>query len=162
MSRNLRGSVTETSVISSVEYVFMNSEIINSYKFQYQSYISIEFRFHSFLITHSRENSWASLVAHWERIRLPVKETQVQLLVGKDAARSRATESAPQLLSLNLGACESQLLKPKHALQQIEACALHLESSPSSLQLEKILHSNEDPAQPNLNKNFLKKRTQKA
>ena len=49
MSRNLRGSVTETSVISSVECVFMNSEIINSYKFQYQSYISIEFKFHIFL-----------------------------------------------------------------------------------------------------------------
>ena len=35
---------------------------------------------------------------------------------------------------------------------QWETCALQLESSPRSLQLEKSLHSNEDPAHPKINK----------
>ena len=50
-------------------------------------------------------------------------------------------------------------LQPRaHDLQQEkplqwEACALHLESSPQSPQLEKSLCSNEDPAQPKININ---------
>ena len=42
--------------------------------------------------------------------------------------------------------------KPVHCTQRV---------APASLQLEKILHSNEDPAQPNGSKDFFKKRTQK-
>lgn len=64
MSRNLHGSVTETSVISSVECVFMNSEII-VISFNINHIYQLNLNFIVFLITHARENSWASLEAHW-------------------------------------------------------------------------------------------------
>ena len=63
--------------------------------------------------------------------------------------------------SRNYRAHRSQLLKPVHprgrALQlekppQWEAHALQVESSPHSPQLEKSSHSSEDPAQPEINK----------
>lgn len=48
MSGNLRGSLAETSTTSSLEWVFMNSEIINSefvISFKYQLYVlSLNFR----------------------------------------------------------------------------------------------------------------------
>ena len=94
----------------------------------------------------------ASLVAQWWRIRLPMQEMQVQSLVREDPTCCRATEP----LSHKHRARALQALKPEcpracalqqEKPQQWEARAPRPESRPLSLQLEKSLHSNEDPAQ---------------
>ena len=77
----------------------------------------------------------------------------------------------PQLLVLCSRAHQLQLLRPKRPrarapqqerLLQCEACALQLESSLHSPQLEERPRSNEDPAQPQINKvNFFLKKALK-
>ena len=90
-----------------------------------------------------------------------MQETRVWSLIPEDTACLKA----PKPVRHNYWACDPepcklQLLKPTcptaRALQQEkppqpEAQALHLESSPHSPQLEKSLHSSEDPAQPEIN-----------
>ena len=56
----------------------------------------------------------------------------------------------PQLLKLCSRAWEPQLLSPLPAITEV--CAPQLESSPCLPQPEKSPHSNEDPAQPKINK----------
>ena len=62
---------------------------------------------------------------------------------------------APQLLSLYSGAWELRLLKPACP----RACVPQQESSPHSPKPEKSSSSDEDPAQPKINKqNYIKKK----
>ena len=70
----------------------------------------------------SKVRAWASLVAQWLRIRLPVQATQVRALVWEDATCRGATKPlchnywarALEPSSHNYGACVPQLLKPAH------------------------------------------------
>ena len=93
----------------------------------------------------------------------PANEGDMGLI--PDTARSHMLQSnqahEPQLLSLSSRAWEQQLLKTTHpradVLQQENplqwgACALQLENSRHSTQLEKTVWHNEDPAQPKINK----------
>ena len=58
---------------------------------------------------------WASLVAQWLRIRLPMQGARVRTLGLEDPTCCRATKArVPQLLSLPSRVCEPQLLKPTH------------------------------------------------
>ena len=106
----------------------------------------------------------ASLVAQWERIYLPVQETQVRSLTWKipcavgQLGPCTTTSLCSRAWSHKYWAHEPQLLKPtcpracapqQGKLLQREACALQLESSPRSPQLEKSpCSNNKDPAQP--------------
>ena len=101
----------------------------------------------------------ASLVAHWWRIHLPMQEIRVQSLVWEDPTWHRATRPTChnygahvlEPRSCNYWAQVPQLLKPASPhifAPQQEACTPQLKNSSCSLQLEKNLHSNEDPAPP--------------
>ena len=61
-------------------------------------------------------------------------------------------------IELVLQSEEPQILEPvhskSHAPQQEKPVHCHLETSPCSWQLERSLHSNEDPAQPKIYKIF--------
>ena len=81
---------------------------------------------------------WASLVAQWLRIRLPMQGTQVRALVREDPTYCRATKPA----SHNYWACVPQLLKPTR-LEPV----LHNKRSHHS---EKPTHCNKDPMQPKI------------
>ena len=69
---------------------------------------------------------------------------------------------APEQLSLSTattkpvlqspGAATTEVQAPRAHAPQREACTLPLESTPHSPQLEKSMHSNEDPAWPKVNK----------
>ena len=101
-----------------------------------------------------------------------MQETQVQSLVQEDSTCCGATKPvhhsywfcALEPRNHNYQAHELQLLKPscpgarvsQEKPQKWEAWAPQLESSPHSLQLEKSPCSNEDLAQPNINKYILK------
>ena len=59
---------------------------------------------------HQNNNSGASLVAQWLRIRLPMQGTRVRALVQEDPICCRETKP----LHHNYWACVPQLLKPTH------------------------------------------------
>ena len=117
---------------------------------------------------------WASLVAHWWTICLPIRETWVLSLIQEDPmfCGSANQPHVPQLLGLCSRAQEPQLLSPPAATAEARAPgapaprqekpaprggrAPQLESSPRSPQQEKGPRSNEGPAQPNINKHMLK------
>ena len=81
--------------------------------------------------------SWTSLVVQWLRLYLPMQGTQVWSLLWEDAT------------------CHGEIKLVHH---NYLACALQQESSLWSLQLEKSLSSNKDPAQSKINKYvYLKK-----
>ena len=97
-----------------------------------------------------RKSLRGSLVAQWQRIRLPMPETWVRSLGWEDPRYQ-----APQLLSLCFGAQEPQLLKPMPpkacAPQQEEppqwaASTPQPERRPCSLQLEKAQETAGDSA----------------
>ena len=88
-----------------------------------------------------------------------MQETWVRSLVREDPTGQGASLArGPQLLSLcsraralkslSPQACAPQQKKPP----QREACALQLQSSHHSQQLEKSLQGNKDPAEPKINK----------
>ena len=57
---------------------------------------------------------WASLVAEWLRIRLPMQRTQVRVLDREGPPMPRSNRArAPQLLSLCSRARKPQLLSPR-------------------------------------------------
>ena len=109
------------------------------------------------------------------RIYMLMQEIRAQSLVWKDSTCFGETKpvSAPQGLSRVLEprshecwAHHPKLLKPKsprsHALQQKKLLkwytyAPQLKRCPHSLQAEKTLHSNEDPAEPRRNSRKIKK-----
>ena len=84
-----------------------------------------------------------------------MQETWIPSLSQKDPTSHGETK----LMCCNYWAHALQLLKPTasaHALQQEkppqwETHAPQLESSPWTPQLDKVVRSNEDPAQPNIN-----------
>ena len=96
----------------------------------------------------------ASLEAQWIRIGLPMQETRVPSPVWGDPTWYRAIE--PMFHNI-----EPTLLEPENH-NYWNPCALSpcsttreviaTKCSPSSLQVEKSPHSNEDPAQPKINK----------
>ena len=102
------------------------------------------------------ERGGAPTLGSW--IRCPGKADAMHKAYSTENSTQTAAEKShvPQLLSLCCRAWEQQLLKPEcprtHAPKQEkplkgEAHALQLENSPHSPQLEKISHSNKDPAQ---------------
>jgi len=98
-----------------------------------------------------KNDFWASMVAQWWRIHLPMWKTWVQSLVWEGHTCHGATKPVYH----NSWACALRVKEPKllspRALQQETREATTM-SSPHLLQLEKSPHSNEDPAQPNINK----------
>ena len=75
-----------------------------------------------------------------------MQETRVQPLIWEDPTCLGAAKAVCH----SYWACALQQEKP----QQWEALALQQGVAPHSPQLEESPHSNEDPAQPNINKNF--------
>ena len=75
-----------------------------------------------------------------------MQETWVQSLLQEDPTCRGAAKAMRHNYWTCARAQEPQLLSPRAA--NTEACAPQLGSSPCSLQLEKSLCSNEDPAQP--------------
>ena len=107
-------------------------------------------------------NLRASLVAQWWKIYPPMQETWVWSLIWEDLTCHGATK----YLHHNYWACALDhgshnywsphpgAHAPQEKAPQREALSLQLDSSPSSLQLEKSLCSNEDPAEPKMSKNY--------
>ena len=91
-----------------------------------------------------------------KRIHLPMQKTWAGPLVQEDPAEQLSPTK--QLLSLCSRAREPQLLKPEHPRArappekppQWEAHTPQLKSSPCLPQLEKSLHSNKDPTEPQI------------
>ena len=124
----------------------------------------------------SKELCWASLVAQWLRIRLPMQGMQVRALVREDPTCHGATKPvrhnywacALEPVSHNYWARERQLLRPHattteaHALRdrapqqekppQREARTPQGRVTPTRCNQRKPTRSNEDPTQPKINK----------
>ena len=107
-------------------------------------------------------NSRASLVAQWWKVYLSMQETRVWSLIWEDLTCHGATEHLRHsywACALDQGSrsrwspCSTAEKPP-----QWEARTRQLDSGPSSLQLEESLCSNEDPAEPKINKNYFLKR----
>ena len=90
---------------------------------------------------HLTTRTRASLVLQWWRICLPTQKTQ--LWSTKIHILWSHCTLAPQLLSLCSLTGETTKMRSPHTAT--------VNSSFCSLQLEKSLHSNEDPAQPKIN-----------
>ena len=99
-----------------------------------------------------KEKVWASLVAQWLRIHLPMQATQVQALVLEDPTCHGATKPmrhnywacALETVSHNYWARALQLLKPtclKPVLCNMRSQHTTTKSSPCSPQLEKSPHT---------------------
>ena len=92
-----------------------------------------------------------SLVVQWLRICLPIQETRVRSLEQEDSTFHGTTKLASwsswRQCTLKPVLCNEKSL-------QWEGPPPQLQSSPYSLQLEKacVVHNNEDPAQPKVNK----------
>ena len=106
----------------------------------------------------SQQNNRGSLVAQWKRTCLPMQETGVWSLIWGDPTSNCALcatscwACAPEPGSCTCGAHMPQLLKPAHP----RACALQQgkprQREAQAWQRERSLHSNEDPAEPKINK----------
>jgi len=79
--------------------------------------------------------TWASLVVHWLRMYLPMQGTQVRSLVWEDPTCLRGTKP---------------VLHNRRSYHNEKP--VHWNEEPHSWQLEKSPRSNEDPAQPKINK----------
>ena len=117
-----------------------------------------------------KEHMWASLVAQWLRIRLPMQATRVRALVREDPTCRGATKPvrhnywpcALKPASHNYWVQVPRLLKPVHLepvlcnkrSHPMRSPCTATKSSPRSPQLEKSVRSNKDPTQPKIKKNF--------
>ena len=103
----------------------------------------------------SRNDSRASLVAQWLRVRLPMQGTRVRALVWEDPTCRGATKPVSHSYwACASGACAPQRERPR----QWEARAPRWRMAPARRNWRKPSHRNEDPMQPKINKliNFLK------
>ena len=101
-----------------------------------------------------------------KRIPLPMQETWVRSLIWEDPTchgatklthhiyEARALEPRSHNYWAHVWHCSPRALEPGSTPRKATAISppLQLEGSPCSPQLEKSLHSNEDPAQPKINK----------
>ena len=100
------------------------------------------------------------MVAQWLRIRLPVQETRVRSLVWKipHAAVQLSlctTTVEPALQASGTAMTEAQMPRvqaPQQEATPVRRPSTSMKSISCSLQLEKSPCSNEDPAQPKINK----------
>ena len=92
---------------------------------------------------------WASLVAQWLRICLPMQGTRVRALVWEDPTCCRATRPVSHnYWARASGACAPQQERPR----QWEARAPRWRVAPTCHNLRKPTHRNEDPTQSKINK----------
>ena len=120
------------------------------------------FTYHTYSAKRSQSTAkrWASLVAQWWRVCLPMQEPQVRSLIWKDPTCCWAAKPvdhnywacALEPGSCNYWACAPQRQKPP----QWEAHTPQLRSSPGSLQSEKSTHCNKDPEHLTMNKEYVK------
>ena len=97
----------------------------------------------------SISNPWASLVAQWLRICLPMQGTRVRAPVWEDpTCRGAARPVSHNCWACASGACAPQRERPR----QWEARALQWRVAPARCSWRKPSHRNEDPAQPKINK----------
>ena len=105
--------------------------------------------------------NWASLVAQWLRIRLPIQGTWVRALVWEDPTCRGGTKlmrhnywaCALELASHNYWACAPRACAPQQEKPpQWEVHALQWRVAPARCNKRKPVHSNEDPMQPKINK----------
>ena len=99
------------------------------------------------ITTMSKPENWASLVAQWLGICLPVQGTRVRALVWEDPTCRRATKP----VSHNYWACASGACAPQRA-RQWETRAPRWRVAPARHSWRKSSHRNEDPTQPKINK----------
>ena len=118
-----------------------------------------------FLGSLQSKSNWASLVAQWWRIYLPVQKTGVWSLIWEYSTCFRVTKPVPH----NFWPCALETLSPTseptccNTWSPLARWSLHckegsyhserpkqhnLDSSPHSLQIEKSLCNSEDPVQP--------------
>ena len=97
---------------------------------------------------------WASLVAQWLRICLPMQGTRVRALVWEDPTCRGATKP----VSHNYWACASETCAPQQERpRQWKVRAPRWRVAPACHSWRKPSHRNEDPTQPKINKLILKK-----
>ena len=90
---------------------------------------------------------WASLVAQWLRVCLPMQGTRVRALVWEDPTCRGATRP----VSHNYWACASGACAPQQERpRQWEARALRWRVGPACRSQRKPSHRNEDPTQPKI------------
>ena len=92
---------------------------------------------------------WASLVAQWLRICLPMQGTRVRALVWDDpTCRGAAKPVGHSYWACAPGACAPQQERPR----QWEARAPRWRVAPACHNWRKPSHRNENPTQPKINK----------
>ena len=94
--------------------------------------------------THIRHQIWASLVAPWLGVCLPMQGTRVRALVWEDHACCGATGP----VSHNYWACAPQ----QERLWRWETRAPRWRVAPTRHNWRKPMHRDEDPTQPKINK----------
>ena len=93
--------------------------------------------------------SWASLVAQWLRVCLPMQGTWVRALVWEDPTCRRATGPVSHNCWASAsGACAPQQERPR----QWEVRTPRWRVAPARRNWRKPSHRNEDPTQPKINK----------
>ena len=94
-------------------------------------------------------HSWASLVAQWLGIHLPMQGTWFRVPVREDPT----CRGAARPVSYNYWACASGACAPqRERSRQWEAHAPRWRVAPARHNWRKPLHRNEDPTQPKINK----------
>ena len=103
-----------------------------------------------------KSQTWASLVAQWLRICLPIQGTRVRALIWEDPTCRGATKP----VSHNYWACASGACAPQwERPRQWEARAPWWRVAPAHHSWRKPLHRNEDQTQPKIKKIFFKSQT---
>ena len=129
-------------------HISRDDYVVKTLIFTYHTYSAIR--------SQSKAKRWASLVAQWWRVGLPMQETQVRSVIWKDPTCCWAAKPvghnywgcALEPGSCNYWACAPQQEKPP----QWEAHTPHLRRSPHSPQSEKSMHCNKDPEHLTMNK----------
>ena len=104
-----------------------------------------------------KDSFWASLVAQWLRVCLPMQGTRVRALVWEDPTCHGATKP----MSHNCWACASGACAPQRERpRQWVARAPRWRVAPTCCNWRKPSHRNEDLTQPKINK-FKKKKKKK-
>ena len=111
------------------------------------------YNFNYQLLCNINKQLWASLVAQWLRVRLPMQGTRVRALVWEDPTCRGATgPMGHNYWACASGACALQQERPR----RWEARAPRWRVAPTCRNWRKPSHRTEDPTHPKINNFFLK------
>ena len=113
-----------------------------------ESLLKMQITGHHLRFSHSKILWWASLVAQWLRICLPMQGTRVRALVWEDPTCCGATKPVSySYWACASGGCAPPQERPRHW----QARAPRWRVAPALRKWRKPSHRNEDPTQPKIN-----------